>query len=362
MQSNSLKVRQICLFFIAFMPVTKLFSMPSIVARVSGADMWISALLNVILDIITVACLLFTINKTKTDFYGLLELNFGKVGSKIILFIYLIYFLLKSFLPLSEQKTYVEVTLYETVPNILYFTPFLVVAFYLSLKKLRVLGRCADVMWTFTIIGYVLLFSLSISNADLTAVYPIGNNGIKKILQGSYAGINWYGDCVYLLFFIGKFKKERKTSAKILFSYAAACLLTLIFIVIFYCIFTSIASRQRFALTETSKYTSVINSIGRFDYVGIILLLTTSVISLSLPIYFATEILVRLFNAKKRWIPALALLLLVFFALRFLSEYYRSVEKFIISYGGILFVLMGNLFPILTVFLKKGERNENLPL
>jgi hypothetical protein len=278
---------------------------------------------------------------------------------KVFIFLYLIYFLVKGFLPISEQKTYVEVTLYETVPNFLYFTPFLIVAFYLAIKHIRILGRCADIMWLFTAIGYILLFSLSISNADLTAVYPLGAGGIKKILQGSYAGLNWYGDCVYFAFFLGRFKFDRKKGYKIPLSFILSCFMTLVFIVVFYCIFTSIAFRQRFALTETSKYTSVINSIGRFDYVGIIFLLTTSVISLALPIYFATDICVYLFKLKARILPALIIALAYFFALRFLSEYYRSIEKFIITYGGFAFLILGNVLPALTMFLKKGGTNEN---
>lgn len=361
-ENNQLKIRQICLFFIAFVPVTKLFSMPSIVSKVSGQDIWISALLNIFIDLVTVVILTITCTKTNMTFYQLLEKNFGKTLSKIILFLYVIYFLLKSFLPISEQKTYVEVTLYETVPNILYFTPFLVVAFYLCIKKIRVLGRCADIMWIFTVIGYVLLFSLSISNADLTAVYPIGKNGATKILQGSYAGLNWYGDVVYLAFFIGKFKVERGKNYKIPLSYLLSCFMTLVFVVVFYCVFTSIAYKQRFALTETSKYTSVINSIGRFDYVGIILLLTTSIISLALPLYFATDILAHIFKNQNRWVFALIVVLLIFLALRIFGEYFRSVERFIISYGGIIFLIFGNVLPCLTIFMNKGEKSESLSL
>ena len=37
-----------------------------------------------------------------------------------------------------------------------------------------------------------------------------------------------------------------------------------------------------------------------------------------------------------------------------------GIENFIMNYLGIFFLIVGNLFPILTIFLKKqGEKHEN---
>ena len=125
--------------------------------------------------------------------------------------------------------------------------------------------------------------------------------------------------------------------------------------IIFYSIFTSIAFRQRFAFTEISKYTTVINNTGRFDFLGIFLVLLSNLFSMSMPMYFASLCLKRLFNFKKSWIPALivtAVQLLIYLCL---SEYFAFIEYFIVNYCGILFLLTCNLLPIITVFLVKKE-------
>ena len=57
-----LKTRQVCLFIIAFLPITKLFIVPSILATSASEDAWISATLSLALDFIT---LLFILNACK---------------------------------------------------------------------------------------------------------------------------------------------------------------------------------------------------------------------------------------------------------------------------------------------------------
>ena len=355
-----LKTRQVCLFFIAFMPVIKFFMMPSVIADFAREDMWISSLINLILDGITLSFLIFACKKARTKFFELLEDNFGMVGAKIILSLYFVYFMLKAIVPLGEQKDYVELTLYTLMPSQLYFLPFFAVAFYFCLKYLRVIGRSADVLWILTAVGILILFALSIPNAEFEAVLPIGANGITNILKGSYSTLNWYGDCVYLMFFIGEFKYKNKDGIKIFISYLVAAVAVIFFMIIFYSVFTSIAFRQRFALTEISKYTAVINNIGRFDYVGIVFILFSNAFALSLPLFFSCRILNYIFGITKKWIAPIIVIAIQLGIMVLLTEYYASIESFIENYAGVYFLILGNIFPIIAAFLKNKEaKNEN---
>ena len=119
-----LKSRQVCFFLIAFMPISKLFVLPSILAGFSAEDMWLSTVFNLFLDFLTLLAVVYACKKSKQTFFNLLENNFGKTGMKIVLSLYLIYFTLKAILPINEQKDYVELTLYTLKPTIYYFLPF----------------------------------------------------------------------------------------------------------------------------------------------------------------------------------------------------------------------------------------------
>ncbi len=353
-----LKTRQICLFFIAFLPVNKFFIMPSIIAQTCNEDMWISALMSTILDIITVISVLFVCRKAKTDLFTLLELNFGKIGKIIILSLYFILFMTKAIIPINEQKEYTLLTLYEALPSSIYFLPFFLVAFYVCIQRARVIGRCSDLFWAITVISLVLVFGLSVYHSDFTTLLPIGANGIKNISVGAYYSSVWFGDCVYLMFFVGEFAYKKFDMLKISASYAISSAIVILLMMIFYGVFTSLAGRQNFALTEVSKYATVINNIGRFDYFGIFGVLLSNTIAVSLPIFFATKILAELIKFKYSWIPALITVGALFLFTIIFDEYFASIENFIINYASGFFILMCNVFPILTVFLKTDKTSK----
>lgn len=353
---QNLKTRQICLFFIAFVPVSKIFILPSIIAKISGSDMWISSLISGLIDLITVICLLFACKRYKTDFFTLLENTLGRPLSNTLLILYAIVFFFKATLPVNDLRNYVEITLYETIPSSFYFIPFFLFCFYFCLKPLRVLGRCADIAWIFSVIGIVLLFALSMSNVDLSNLLPLGVNGTGKILSASIGSTVWYGDGVYLLFFIGNFIYKKKDGIKIAISYLVAIIIVVVFSVFFYSIFESIADRQTYALTEMSKYSTVINNIGRFDYIGIALILFSNLFATAMPIYFATLLVMRVLRTEKKWHISLVFTVLLYLFITIFREYFYSIQKIMLSVGNWVFLLFFNLIPIAISFIPLKEK------
>lgn len=359
---KSLKTRQICVFFIAFMPVTKFFMMPSVAAKIAGRDAWISCVFNIAIDF---AALLFMLKASKnanTDFFGLCEKSLGKIGSRVFYALFAAYFLLKAYVPISEQRDYVELTLYSALPTVLDFMPFILLAFYLSQNKLRIIGRISDAVWIFAVCAYILLFALSVTNADFSSLLPIGKTPIKKIAKGSFSSLNWYGDAAYFVFFIGRFEHKKGDTLKIAASYLLSALAVLGFITLFYSVFSSIAFRQRYALTEMAKYSTVINNVGRFDYFSIFFLLFASAFSMSLPLYFACRLITRAIPVKHTKLVSVSLFAIYATLLIIFKEYNASMETFVETYGGYIFLFFGNVVPILVslLCLKEEKKIETL--
>lgn len=356
-----LKTRQICLFFITFLVVNKLFTLPSTVSFYAKEDLWISAGINLLVDFLTLLALLLIGKNTNLTFYELLEICFKKIGAKIVAGLYFLYFFVKSILPILEQKEYIDLTLYTSYPSFIYFVPFFIIAILLGSKKIRVLGRLSDALFLTTIIGFSILMALSIPHADFSNLLPVGAVGAKMVIRASYLSLNWFGDVVYFFMFIGTFNYKKKDGLKILTSYIISALSVILFYIVFYCIFSSIAERQKFSLTEISKYTTIINSTGRFDYFAILLLLITNVISISLPLFFCAKILDYIFNVKNRFLSPLIITSSICVLVVILGEYVYSAQRIILSFLGPVFLFMGNLFPILILILgKKGAKNATI--
>ena len=354
-----LNVRQVCFFFIAFMPVTKFFILPSIIAQISSNDMWISVLISILLDFLTLVIVLSTMKKTNLCFFDLLKQVLSERGAKIVMYAYLFYFLLKSIIPVFEQKDYVEHTLYINNPSFLYFIPFFFFSYYLGTKKIRGIGRASDIFFMSTILGFSMLIILSFHSIDALAIFPILKNKPSKVLLGSYVGANWFGDAVYAMFFIGELSLNKNGSKKICLSFVIQAFITLLFMIIFYCTFSSIAFRQRFALTEISKFTTVINNTGRLDYFGIMLILLSCAFSLSLPLYFASKILNALFNFRKIFIAPLICNMLILFIVVIFNQYVYSIQKLILTYFSAFFIVLSNLFPIVFCLIANKSLKEN---
>lgn len=342
------------------MPVTKLFTMPSILALIAKNDLWISALINALIDVIIIVILLYVSRKTDKTYYQLLTDIFGKTTAKIICLFFALYFMLKSCIPIIEQRDYIDATLYISMPSIVYFFAFFIVAFYLATKKLRVLGRLADVLFTFTLSGYFLLVFLSLSHTDFSAILPIGVNGAKNIFSGSINTFTWFGDGIYMIFFLGNFNYKKHDGLKIVGSYLLNAFMTILLLVVFYGVFTSIAFRQRFALTEIAKYQTVISNTARFDYLAIVSILFSCIIALSIPLFFATKIIEQVFENKIKYLVPLIVIGLSFIFTWAFSQYYYSIKEIFLGIISPIMVIFVNIFPLIFALFCKGGNNEKL--
>lgn len=357
--NDNFRIRNVCLFFIAFLPATKIFLLPSVLVKVAGSDMWISSVINVALDALTLICALVLWQRYKgRDYYDILTLNIGKVGAKIVYALYFIYFFIKAYTLVNEQKLYVERTLYENTTNFFTFLPFFFFCGYIASKKLFVLGRLADIMFLCTVIGLVILYALAFSNTDFGAVLPVGVNGAGKIVKGAFSSFNWFGDAVYLFFLMGRIPPEKKAYAKLVPSYFAAGIFPVLCMLMFYGIFSSVAARQEFALTEIAKYSVAINNIGRFDYIAIFALLFSGSVAMCLPLYFATECIVKITGIEKKIYVSMGVSAAMFLLILLMHEHYASALSVSISSMAVFYMVMSNVVPLLSLFLRKGAKDE----
>ncbi len=354
LKNNEIKARQIGLFFIAFLPVTKIFIMPKDASNIANEDMWISILISLFLDAIGLLSAMLLYKKQGQSFYSIIENGVNKFFSKAILFLYFVFFLLKAFTPIYEQKNFMQNTLYETAPTAFAFAPFFILSIYLCTRKLRAIGRLSDLFWIFTVVGIILLTALSIESADFLAFLPIGANK-AKIFKATYYITPWFCDAPYFLFMIGKFRQNKNSTKIIFLSFLASAFLTLIFAFTFYSVFTFIAGRELFALAEISKYSTVINSIGRIDYIGIFLLLLSGTISACLPIYFSIQILTKIFNLKNNFVPAIIVNLLFFIIFLFFEPFHVLIITFIYKIASPYLLVLANFLPFAFLFFKKKK-------
>ena len=350
------KIRQVGFFFLAFLPVTKIFYLPSIYARFAGSDMWLGTVINFALDMLTFIAVLMLWKKHRgKGLYEILENGLGKVFAKIIFAVYAVYFILKAYIPFVEQKNFIEYALYENTADIFIFMPVFGLGAYLAVKKASVLGRIADLIAVITVLGLVLLIGLAMQGADFGYLLPFGVNGAGNIFRSSYYALPWFGDAVFFMFFMGDVIPEKNYVLKTILPYIFAALFVILFMMLFFVTFSSIAVRQSFALTEISKYSTVIYNIGRFDYIGIFCILLAGSVALCLPLYFATYCVTRIFGLTLRYIPAIIINFGMAVFVYATAKSFSGIQNFIQLYLGGFMLFASNVLPALFLIIGRGK-------
>lgn len=362
-EKKDLNVRQIALFFIAFLPVTKIFIMPKDASNIANEDMWLSVLIALTFDFFTIFILTLVNKKHNKTIYQILEDKFGVIIKDIILILLILVLLFKAFTPIYEQKNFVQNTMYETSLASFIFAPFFIISTYLSTRKFRAIGRLADLCWFFTIVGFLLLISLSIENSDFLSILPIGANGLN-IFKANYFIAPWFCDAIYFIFFLGRYNNSKNSTKTILLGFIISSFFTIIFSIVFYAVFTFTSGRELFALAEISKYSTVINSIGRFDYIGIFSILISNTISICLPLFFIVDILREIFKKDLTVIFSLIVSGIYLILFLFFEPYHATIITLTHTIISPVIFLFFNVLPLTLIFIKpkKAGYKINLPL
>lgn len=357
---NSISENQLSIIVATGFTLTKIYVMPANLSYFAGSSLWISALINFIIDYILLLVFLRFIRQSGNK--TLFEINtelFSKKMAKFIALIFAVFFILKAFVPIVEQKNSIELTFYETQPTLLTFMPFFVVAFYIMLKGYRAFGRSFEIcMWIY-IFGMSSILLLSIFAGKYLALLPFWTD-TKRIFYGSFKSLIWFGDPIYVLFFAGYIGNIKTNLNKIRKAYIVSAITTLVVLVVFYAVFENIAPRQYYATLKMSKYSIALSNIGRFDYISAFMLAAMCVFEVCLPLLFACTCLNECFSFRRRFIaPVIVITFEVAFSILTQNDFLTTID-FISSYVTWFFILVNYVVPLTIYFIYKRSKKYGL--
>lgn len=362
---NLIKPRQICFIFLTLVPVTKIIGYPAFVFSNAESGFLIPIAMNFLLDILLLTFILIAAKRLgETTFYNATQQTLGTAVAKITFALYSVYFFLKAVFPLSEQKFYIENTLYEIMPAGITFYPFFIISFYASLKGLKIFGRCSDLTIFLVAAGLALAIGLGISSVDLTEFLPFFEKPFPDLAKTSLSSLVYFGDSLYMLFFIGHYRKEKHSGRNMILSYGGAALATIIFVSVFCCIYGPISGSQPFALPAATVFSVNATNAARFDYLAVFLLLFAQVNAVIFPLFVSAKCLERVLGTKKSLWCALAVNLAAAIAIIFFSEktfMLQNVTEEYLSYffAFVSFVLTPIILSIVSFRFAKKQPLQN---
>lgn len=251
---------------------TKFCTLPSVLAGIAGSKAVWAAL---ILAVIELAVLGFALSVAKRG--GISALPLKKGVRALVSILFLTFFWLKLTALSREIATYFALSLFENVAVLPILILLLVTAALLADKGYAAIGRMLEIaLWLFLfVIIFVLVFTRT--EGDLFNALGMFSPDLTGLGEGVYKAMAWYGDGAIVAFLDLSGERllspaEKKARGKVTF---AAVLASLVIVVTFYAVFTSVygdaAKMTDYAFIKLSAFKANSDELGSADWPVIIL-------------------------------------------------------------------------------------------
>lgn len=259
----------ILIFILTF--ANKILTLPSLLYDKTGVE---GFLVPVFLFGFEIGLLvLFCVLKNKypnASFAEILNENLGRVMTKIVFALMMVFFLAKTVLLYNVTYIFFRNLIYKDVDNFLFLICFLPVVNHLAISGLRVVGRTAQMF--FPTIVVIVLFCIIVGVLGIGDMPMLFQTNAPIFFKSSFTHMSAFGDMMFLFAIMDKVKMK-KGQWKIVFSFAGVAMLCVVAITtIFIFSYTYTAFMHPYALFEIMSYVKEYGGIGRIDIISMVLI------------------------------------------------------------------------------------------
>ena len=204
---------------------------------------------------------------------------------------------------------------------------------------------------------------MSVFEADVSALLPLFERKFGDTMYAMKYTAPHFADVVLLLPLLGNMSYQKGDTKKIAVGYGVGALCTLLFLAVFYGLFSSVAPRVHYAFAKIAQYFPPLAVVGRIDLIFVYLLCSVLFVYTATPLMYASNFSSRLLPVKHKTIFSLVINVGAFIFVLFCNKYYNAVYGFFGRYGFVFYTLLGNLLPsCLALFFlgthRKDEQNK----
>ncbi len=207
---KTLSVRQVTVFVFITAVAVKMFMLPSLLAAELGRNAYWAMLLYLAIDFSVLTLVVVAIRRAQCGFYELLEKTIGRILSRVVLGVSVLFLLFKLALMLGEVRIFFSERVFEDFGWSLYILPLLALMSFAAGKSLRILGRTAELVVPFILLSMALLFVLTAGKVDYSNLLPLFRDGGGDPIRYSL----WLGDYSVLVLLVGKVDKGKAPAAR----------------------------------------------------------------------------------------------------------------------------------------------------
>ena len=344
-----LTTQQAGLIIILFTVALKLSVLPAMMYDYSGSNSYITCLIALGFDLIfTIVILVIMKKMPNITFFELITKTLSKpVAIIIYIFLYL-YFFVKALITFLELHDYFIASLFEELNPIFFLITLIPLLMYLFRRDFRNLGRVLQICFWPVALGLTFTLIYPVQDMELTNLLPLFQDGFYPIYRGLSHTTFAFGDHIILLMLMGHIKYEKNTTKKLLFYTTTALGFVFNFFVVFVGSFGETAVNQTLALGELPLHNPYPATIGRLEWLTIIIWTAILLIQGALLGNCCTKCFRYIFGFNDNKVPSIITSIFIIVAL---TTTYLQLENVLKLVTSIPFITISGIFHTLLVIL-----------
>ena len=350
--------RQIAFAAAFLLPAAKFLEVPSLLAKYAAGDILFPALLHFLLQSGVLFALLWAASRSEKTLFDRLRERFGK-GVIVFYILYAVYFLFYAILPLLDLEKFIYAAFFDTSPTVFSFVFFFFLSAFVCSKGLKALGRSADLCLFIFLLPFAAILIMSLFEADFSSLLPIFGTKFGDSMSAFTHTTPHFSDAILLLPFIGNLRYKKGDTAKIMSGYAVGAVSTLLFLAVFFGIYSSIAEREHYAFSKIAQYFPAISVVGRIDLIFVYLLTVVLLFFTCMPLHFTVDFTCRVIGTQRRTLFSAILNALLLAFTFYFNKHYNLFYSVITGKLPLVFWLIADMLPLFFLFLPKMKEAEH---
>lgn len=357
MQKTLLPARQIALFCACVLPVYKLLELPSVLADFVKGGLLFPALLQFAVQFGVLLALLYVIKNGDKPLIERLQTRLGKWLYPFYA-LYAVFFFSYAVLPLLDLEKFTYAVFYDTAPTTFAFGFFFLLCAFIGCKKLITVGRFSDVALFLFPVAFFALTVMALPACDFSAVLPIFNTPVKDVWYAVKYTAMPFSDVALILPLLLFLDYKRGDTKKICLGYGVGVAFTLLFLVVFYGVFSTTAPREHYAFSKIAQYFSALKVVGRIDLLFVYFLCVVLFFYSAVPVLYGVRCIKALTPKFPTAVISGAISFALFLFVLFCNKYYDGAYRLFGNALYPVFWVFGVLLPLALLFLKGGNKRE----
>ncbi len=319
--NRTISLRQTGMLCVMMILANKILLLPSLLYKTVKTDGIFVVITLFLIDLLVLG----TFIKLKLAYpdqklRDVLEKHIGKIATKIIYTIFLVFFLFKVFLTFSIAFMYLKQQVYQDEFTIIAIIAVLPVINHAVLSGLRTFSRTIELFYYIAIGFFMTCLIIALGSFKQTPSFFVAQPGdfglalIKNVFS--------FGDYIFLFLVMDKIELEKKDIKKFLKFVFFGIFLVIALFFIYYSIYQVTSFMHNYAIADILTITVEFNAIGRLDIVAMVTIMLLSLFQMMIFHYAFSECFVSIFTKLNK------IFSVVVFDVLFLVVYFILIGRY----------------------------------